>query len=96
MHLHDLNLLLLLPLFRDSPQQLLQLLLRDLTPQLPRPSQHNKPVLNVRRAGLFDDADAAQAVGSFGGEDLAEEGGTGFGFALPGRGKKYVKSRGLD
>jgi len=64
--IHNNLLLLLLILLRHGPQNLLQLLLRDLLPYLARPREHNEPVLDVRGARLFDEADAAQAVGGVG------------------------------
>ena len=69
---HNLTLLLLL-LLGDGAQQLLELVLGDLLAQLARAGEHDEAVLNVCGARLLDEADAAEAVGGFGGEDLGED-----------------------
>lgn len=68
---HD-NLLLLL-LVGHGVQQLLELCLCDLLPQLTRLREHDESVLDVGGSLLFDEADAAQSVGRFGVEDLVED-----------------------
>lgn len=71
--------LLLLPIFGHGAQQILQLLLGDFGSQLTRLCQHDKPVFDFDGVRLFDQADAAKSVGSFGVEDLIEGGLAGFG-----------------
>lgn len=78
----DNLLLLLLLLFRHRAQQLLQLLLCDLGPQLARLGEHDESVFDIGRARFFDEPDAAEAVSSFGSEDLSEDGVASIGFAL--------------
>ena len=74
------NLLFLLLALRHRTQQLLQLILRDLSPQLSRPGQHDEPVLDIRSPRLLDQPYAAQTIGSFRHEDLGEDGFAGFFF----------------
>lgn len=70
----DNNLLLLLfLLLRHGVQQVLELVLGDLCAQLAGAGEHDEAVLDVGGAGLLDEADAAEAVGGFGGQDLGED-----------------------
>ena len=79
------DLLRLLLLLAHSLQDRLELLLVDLLAQLAAARQHNQSTLDVFCARGFDEADAADAVGGFGLEDLREDGGADFGFAFSGR-----------
>ena len=65
--------LLLLLLIGHGVQQLLELRLCDLLPQLARLREHDESVLDVGGSLLLDEADAAQSVGRFGVEDLVED-----------------------
>lgn len=69
---HNLT-LLLLALLGHGAQDILQLVLAHFLPDLARPRQHDEPVLDIRGARLFDEPDAAQPVGGFGGQDLGED-----------------------
>lgn len=65
------NLLLLL-VVRHGRQQVLELRLRHLLPQLARLRQREEPVLDVDCALLLDESDAAETVSGLGVEDLVE------------------------
>jgi len=80
--IHDNLTLLLLLLLRNRTQQLLQLLFCDFCADLARAGEGDEAVFDVGGAGLFDEADAVEAVGGFGEENLGEDGGTLVGFAL--------------
>lgn len=81
----DHNLLLLLILSHGG-QEFLQLSLGDLLPQLARPRQRDQPVLDVGRARLLDESDAAQSVRGLGVQDLVQDRLAGFGLN---RGRGY-------
>jgi hypothetical protein len=76
---HNLLLSLLL-LLRHTAQQILQLLFGDFRPELSTAREGDQVVLDGGRAGFFDEADSAQAVGGWGGEELGEDGCAGFGW----------------
>lgn len=63
---------LLLLVLRHGVEEILELGLGDLLAQLARLREHDEAVLDVVGALLLDEADAAQAVGRFGVQDLVE------------------------
>lgn len=65
------NLLLLL-VIRHGIQKILELCLRDLLAQLARLREHDEAVLDVGGTRFLDETDAAETVGGFGVENLAE------------------------
>lgn len=65
--------LLLLPVIRHRIQELLELSLSDLLPQLTRLGQHDEPVLHLGRALFLDEPDASQPVGRLRVQDLVED-----------------------
>jgi hypothetical protein len=71
---HDNLALLLLLLLGHGAQELFELLLCDFGAQLAGAGEHDETVLDVGGAGLFDEADAADAVGGLWGQDLGEDG----------------------
>ena len=78
----DDNLMLLLVLalvLGHGVQKLLELVFGDLLSQLAALGEHEQPALDVGSAGFLDEADAAQAIGGFGFEDLVQDGGAAFG-----------------
>lgn len=74
---HD-NLLLLL-LVGHGVEELLELLLGHLLPQLARLRQHDQPVFHLDRARLLDHPDAAQSVHGLGVQDLVQDAASCFG-----------------
>lgn len=84
----DGDFLLALCILRHRAQKILELFLRDFGPQLAGPRQHDQPVLHVRGAGFLYQADAPESFGGFGRENLGEDGGAGFGFAVSGVNKE--------
>lgn len=78
----DDDLLLLAGALGDGLEQLLELVLGDLGPQLAAARQHDEAVLDVGRAVLPHEPDAAQPVGRLGVQDLVQDVAAGFGFCL--------------
>lgn len=74
---------------RHRRQQFLELFFRHFLPQLTGLRQRNQAVLDVGCALLLDEADASEAVRSFGVQDLVEDLLAGF-FGLSIRGGSWL------
>jgi hypothetical protein len=76
------NLLLRILVLGHSTQQLLQLFFGHLVGQLSGPCQSDQAILDARGTRLFHESYTTQAVGGLGGQDLREQRGAHFGFAI--------------
>lgn len=79
------DLLSLLLLLANRLEDGLELLLVDFLAQLAAAGEHDQAVFDVLRPRGFHQANAADAVGGRGLEDLLQDGGADFGFAFSGR-----------
>ena len=76
------HLLLRILMLGHGTQQLLELVFGHLPRQLARLRQRDQPVFDARGARLFHESYPTQAVGGLRGQDLREQRGAHFGFAV--------------